>query len=367
MNISRCYQLFAFDIKPYINEIRYVALKCFILTLLLIPISAYANEQEVIVVKPTKVTPHEFYEKFTAVGQCKFENSKTYYAKTLGTIDSISIIQGKNVNKGDTLVTIDADIAEATKSKAEAAFESAKTTYDRDMSLLQKKIISKDVSDKSKVALETTRAELVSAINKYNDMIIKAPFNGYVGVVRARIGDDIKAGDYLFSLVAIGDKTIFVELPETMHKKVNKNTEIYVTDSLGHKIAGEVLAVSNYLNDNGTITAKFIFPPSTKVIHGSYSEVEIVYNKHKGLAVPEETVLKNSEGNFVYKITQENKVKQIYVTTGSRTNNMIEIISNNIEIDDLIILEGLTKVNDGTVVSIIKSPIQQSNQQKNNT
>lgn len=58
-------------------------------------------------------------------------------------------------------------------------------------------------------------------------MIIKAPFNGYIGVVRANIGDQVKVGDYLFSLVANGNKTVFIELPETLYGKINDQSEVF--------------------------------------------------------------------------------------------------------------------------------------------
>lgn len=302
----------------------------------------------------TKIISYDFYEQFTAVGQCKLEKSKTYYAKVDGTINSISIIQGKNVSKGDILVTIDSAIAKAQKSKAEAAFDSAKSIYERDLSLLTKKIISKEVSDKSKVALEIARADLANANNTYNNMIITAPFNGYVGVVHARIGDDVKMGDYLFSLIANGNKTIFVELPETLFGKIDKNSEIFVIDAENNKARGSVLAVSNYLNDNGTITAKLAFPYETKIMHGSYVEARIIFNKHKSPAIPEKTILKNNKGNFVYAISEDNTVKQVYIETGTRTDDMIEIISDELKEGDLIVLDGLTKVYEGVQVQIIE-------------
>lgn len=334
------------------NELQFLILKAFLIVFSIIPISALA-EQEATFVRPIKIGYYEFYEKFTAIGQCKSENSKTYYAKTAGTIDSIAVIQGKDVSAGDVLITIDADIAEVTKSKAEAVFESAKTTYDRDISLLEKKIISSEVSNKSKVALETARADLVAARNKYEDMVITAPYDGHVGVVSARIGDDIKVGDYLFSLVAKGEKTIFVELPEIMHSKIDENSGIYVLDSEGARIQGQVVAVSSYVNDNGTITAKLAFPPSSKLVHGSYVEVEMIFDQHKALAVPEKVLLKNGQGNFVYKISEESKAKQVYITTGTRTDKMIEVISDELQVGDLIVLNGLTKIYDGALVAII--------------
>lgn len=305
-------------------------------------------------VVPAKIISYNFQDQFTAVGQCKLENSKTYHAKVDGTINSISIIQGKNVSKGDVLITIDSAIAKAQKSKAEASFESAKSIHERDLSLLAKKIISKEVSDKSKVALEIARADLANANNTYNNMIITAPFDGYVGVVHARTGEDVKIGDYLFSLIANGNKTIFVELPETLFGKIDKNSEIFALDIDNNRASGSVLAVSNYLNDNGTITAKLAFPYETRIMHGSYVETQIIFNKHRALALPEKTILKNNKGNFVYTISEENKIKQIYVETGTRTDNMIEIASEDLKEGDLVVLEGLTKVYEGVQVEIIK-------------
>jgi RND family efflux transporter MFP subunit len=334
------------------NELQFLMLKVFLVAFSIMPIATLAA-QEATLVRPIKIGYYEFYEKFTAIGQCKSENSKTYYAKAAGTINSIAIVQDKNVSAGDVLITIDADMAEVTKSKAEAAFESAKMTYDRDMSLLEKKIISSEVSNRSKVALEIARADLVAARNKYEDMVITAPYGGYVGVVNARIGDDVKMGDYLFSLVAKGDKTVFVELPEIMHSRIDQNSSIYVSDVGGSKIQGQVIAVSDYLNDNGTITAKLAFPSSSKLVHGSYVEVEMIFDQHKALAVPEKVLLKNNQGNFVYKISEENKVQQVYITTGTRTDRMIEVISGELQVGDLIVLNGLTKVYDGALVAII--------------
>ena len=336
-----------------------LALKFSLITLISLPIFFTQAEEDKIFIIPTKIGYYDFHDKFTAIGQCKSEQSKTYYAKITGTIDSIAVIQGKNVSAKDVLITIDADIAEANKAKIEATFESAKTTYERDLSLLKKKIISSEVSNKSKVALEIARYDLVKMTNQYKNMIITAPYDGYVGVVNARTGDDIKIGEYLFSLIAKGDKTIFIELPENMYSKIDQNSLIYALDSNNVKIQGRVIAVSNYLNDNGTITAKLSFAPDTQLIHGGYVEVEIIFDQHKALAVPEKILLKNNNGNFIYKITEDNKVQQIYITIGARTNNMIEVLSGEVQVGDSLILSGLTKVYDGATIEIIEDSVEQ--------
>lgn len=335
-----------------------------LLPLVYLPTLAYASFQDAVDIEITKVEYHDFYERFVVVGQSRAENSKTYYAKTAGTIDSIAITQGQEVKKGDVLLTIDLEIAEATKTKAEASFESAKSTYDRDFSLWKKKIISKEVLDKSKVALETAKADLATENEKYQNMIIKAPFDGSIGVVPTQVGNDTKVGDYLFTIIAVGEKIIFVELPESLNGKINKNSDVSVRDLPGNKVLGKVTAISNYLNDNGTITAKLSFPPNTKILHGSYVETEIIFDRHKGLALPEKVVLKNNKGNFVYKIDKDNKVKQIYIITKTRSDDLIEISSEELQAGDPIVLEGLTKIYDGALVRLIeKAPQNQGKEQ----
>jgi RND family efflux transporter MFP subunit len=332
--------------------------------LVYLPTLAYASFQDAVDIEITKVEYHDFYERFVVVGQSRAENSKTYYAKTAGTIDSIAITQGQEVKKGDVLLTIDLEIAEATKTKAEASFESAKSTYDRDFSLWKKKIISKEVLDKSKVALETAKADLATENEKYQNMIIKAPFDGSIGVVPTQVGNDTKVGDYLFTIIAVGEKIIFVELPESLNGKINKNSDVSVRDLTGNKVLGKVTAISNYLNDNGTITAKLSFPPNTKILHGSYVETEIIFDRHEGLALPEKVVLKNNKGNFVYKIDKDNKVKQIYIITKTRSDDLIEISSEELQVGDPIVLEGLTKIYDGALVRLIeKAPQNQGKEQ----
>jgi RND family efflux transporter MFP subunit len=333
-----------------------------VIMLLMCTTPAKGFEMPEILVEQAKIENYNFYSKFTAIGQCKSEHSKSYYAKVAGTIDSIAVNQGENVFTGNVLITIDEDMAKASKARAEAALNSAQTTHTHNLTLLEKKIIGSEVANKSEVALETAKSELTKAQDLYRDMIITAPYDSYIGVVNARVGDDVKIGDYLFSLIANGEKTVFVELPENMYSKIDQKSLIYTKDIDGNRIQGDVVAVSNYLNDNGTITAKISFPEKSKLIHGSYIEVELIFNQHQGLSVPEKAILKNNDGNFIYKITEENKAQQVYVTTGERTDDMIEIISGDVQNGNAIIVSGLTKVFDGADVKLKdEMPTEQEN------
>lgn len=326
-----------------------------ILLVLILPYRVIANDFPPVFVKPIEVTVQDFHEKHLASGKIQAASSKDYYAKVSGMVDSVLTKQDSLVNTGDVLISIDTAIAKAMKLKAEAAFHSAEVSFNRDLSLYKKKIISEEVVGKSKVSLETARSNLAETIKKYNQMIITAPFDGYVGVIRAKINDEVKVDDYLFSIVAENsEKIIFIELPGNFLGKIDDNSKIIIKDNAAKRVTGMIDSVSDYISNVGTVTLKARFAANTNITHGSFIAAEIIYNQHQGLAVPEKAVLRNNTGNFVYKITAENIIKQVYINTATRTDDMIEFTSNDLQEGDLIVIEGLTKVFDNAKVILPK-------------
>jgi RND family efflux transporter MFP subunit len=317
-------------------------------------VEASANQGQSVLVRPEKIGQFEFYNQFTVVAKCEFATSHDYFAKVNGTVNSVSARQGEYVSKDNTLITIDEDLANSIKSQGEAGFKFAEATYNRDASLLNKKFISHEALSKSRVSLEQARMDLAKSVNTYADMIIKAPFNCYVGVIRANVGDEIKIGDYLFSVITEGDKVFFLELPENLLGKIDADSIITVKDTDNNDVIGRIVSSTNYLSETGTVTVKAIFQSGAKLIHGSFVPLNLIYNKHKSLAIPEKAVLKNDKGNFIYKITEDNLVKQSYLSLGIRTGEMIEVLSGNLLDGDSIVIDGLTKVHDGMVVELIK-------------
>lgn len=316
-------------------------------------LSTMANkqiEERIIGVKVAKVQIAELYEVFNIVGQCQNDNSRDYYANVAGTVEAVSAKQGQIVKEGDILLIIDKNIAETTKSKAESMLNTKQEDHNRKEALLAKNFVSIQEHKKSKSELEEAKFNYSMALKTYNDMIITAPFSGKIGVIKPMVGDEVKIGDYLFSITGKDkSQSIFIELPESLSKKVASGTKALVNG----KIESNVSVVSHYLSNSGTITAKIALPSGNNILHNSYVDVLLIINPHKNLAVPEESIQRNNQGNFIYKIDGD-IAKQLYVKTGSRTNSLIEMTADNIKEDDLVVTEGLTKINDGAKIKIIE-------------
>lgn len=316
---------------------------------------AIAEEQESIGIKATKVQMADLYNVFSVIGQCKSGMSRDYYANVSGRLDLVSTSQGGKIHQGDVLLIIDQDLAVAIKSQAEVSLRKAMASYNRDKELFAKKYISSDVLEKSNSELEEARLAFAKAMNSYNDMVLIAPFDGYIGIIKSKIGDKIKQGDYLFSIIAQNSTTnnILMELPEGLYNQVSESTNLVITDNKGGLINGKIAEISQYVSDNGTISAKVIIDSNSNIVHGSYVNIDLILNKHRNLVVPNQLVQSNNKGEyFVYKVN-DNKVQQLYVKLGTSLNGLTEIISSEIKEGDMVVLEGITKIYDGSVVKLL--------------
>jgi len=306
-------------------------------------------------VRSAKVTKFEVFDRISVIGQCKNDQSITYYANVSGTVEMVpDLQQGNKVKENDLIIAIDKALAEAIYSNARVTLKSAESAYLRDKSLFEKKHLSKESLEKSELNLEKSKHEFAKAAKMYADMLIRAPFDGEIGVIKVKIGDKIKEGDYLFSIISGELKNVFIQVPESLHGKIGIDTEVLIKDSKGNKATAYVDSVSGHISDHGTIDIKLKLKDKNDLIHGSYVNAELTLNKHLGLVIPEQSILKNDKGNFLYKIDSNNTIKLVYVNLGSRVDKSIEIISGDLAEGDNIVTEGLTKVYEGAVVEILE-------------
>lgn len=321
--------------------------------ILLLSLSTWASkkeEEKIIGVKAAKAEVAKLYEIFNIVGQCQNDNSRDYYANVAGIVEQVSAKQGQIVKKDDILLVMDKDIAETTKSRAEAMLNTKQEEYSRKEALFAKRFVSSEEYKRAKSDLEEAKFNYSRALKTYGDMIITAPYAGKIGVIKPMVGDEVTIGDYLFSITGKdATQSVLIELPESLSNKVSTNTEVLI----GGTIKSKIFAVSHYLSDNGTITAKISLPPGTNILHNSYVDVALVLNPHENLAVPEGSIQRNNQGNFIYKIDGD-IAKQIYVKIGLRTNGLIEVTSDDIHQGDLVVTEGMTKINEGAKVKILE-------------
>ncbi len=313
---------------------------------------AFGND--LITVKSEKISYKKFYNTYYTVGKCKFLNSYDYYSRFEGNIDYI-LNTPKDVLEGDILFAIDSKVVESEKMMAEVALYAADNSFNRDKVLFEKRLISKEIFDKSKEAFYRAKFNFDKSTLDYNNKIIKAKFNGHVGSIKYNLNDFVSKGSYLFSLVQDGEKLIFVDVSDMLYKKIKDSAQIFFYDIDQVEQKAVSFTVSDYLSNKGVISVKILTKDSSNLIHNSFVNVKMIYNVHDALSVPERSVLRDEDGHFIYKISNEQTIEKVYMKIGTVTEGRFEVLQNDhLKEGDLVVREGMSKVLEGSLVQILE-------------
>ena len=196
-----------------------------------------------------------------------------------------------------------------------------------------------------------------SLIIKLKDKDIIAPFNGILGY--RGITEDVLGSDNSLIITLDDSSVIYADLkiPESFAPAIKKNLPVEVKFSgLKDKIfSGSVDGFSSRISADtrSLLTRIKIDNKNYELIPGSLLEVSVKFNERSSLSIPDTSVMLEGENTFVYKVLEDNSLNKIQIQIGNRDKGFIEVISG-LNKDDLIVAEGLKKVNPKGKIKPIK-------------
>jgi RND family efflux transporter MFP subunit len=299
------------------------------------------------------------------------------YPKVNGNIEKIFVDIGDRVSQNQTLALIDttiysqnAKLANANLIQAEANYENSKINYDRNKNLLAQNLISKQDYDNAKTALDVTLAQKEAANANYTNAVtqlnyckIKAPFTGSITKRFFDAGAYVTVsssspGSNLFMLMDINNLKSLVNIPEKDVPLLNKIIDVNVlADALPGKIFKAKLKKISEAVDLATRTmaVEIDIDNSEKLLKpGMFATIILIFDrKENSLTLPNQVVLKDDGGNYIYLIKPDTTVSKKYIQVGIQYNNKYEILSGVNE-NDKIVFVGQNLIKDHAKVKIIK-------------
>jgi membrane fusion protein, multidrug efflux system len=122
-------------------------------------------------------------------------------AKLSNIVQKLLIDDNQLVQKGQLLVQIDPRDYEVALLSAQAAYDTAKSNYDRNVALIGNSAVSKQDVDNTRAAYEEAEAQLDQAKLNLEYTHITAPVTGYITNRTVEAGAYVQAGQTLFSIV----------------------------------------------------------------------------------------------------------------------------------------------------------------------
>ncbi len=250
-----------------------------------------------------------------------------------GTIVGIKAREGDLVKKGDLLATIDdrelvdkiavinAELQAARQRYAAAmsAYETQRAIYERDVTLYNVGAISQEALQRSKANYEGAKA----AMDAYNEAIngltmnlsiaktqasyaqIIAPFSGVVTKRWAEPGDMAIPGKPIISIEDTSSYKVTVQMPQEGLSALRVGTVARLTNN-GQSMTAKITRIYPSLNKNllGTLEISLKSSPFNLPTYSTVG-VDIVTGHAEGLIVPEQALVKNTKGAFVYVVRDD--------------------------------------------------------------
>ena len=188
-----------------------------------------------------------------------------------------------------------------------------------------------------------------------NKKIIKAPFDGIVGLKNISVGEYLEPGEIATTLDATNPIELDFEVPESAISTLSAGTTITTyTRAWGEELfTGKIKSINSRVNkESRSITVRAqINNPDNRLKPGMFMIVKLpIFNREKAIIIPEEAIITDGTQRTVYAI-EDNTAKAKPVKLGERLLGEVEI-TNGLEKTSIVIVGGIQKVRDGTKVII---------------
>lgn len=287
------------------------------------------------------------------MGTVEEEDGANVSFGVIGNVVRVMVEEGQFVGKGQAMAEVDGqnvrsahEISAATLNQAEDAYRRLKNLYDKG-TLPEIKMVEMET------ALAKAKAAEAISRKSVDEIVLKAPFDGYVASSSVHVGANVVPGVTGFKLVKIDRVKVSLSVPEKEIGKVN----------IGQKVTFSVSALGDSVFSGKIVNRGVI----ASIISHSYSvKVAVDNRKHKllpdmvckvrlentegdyNIVVPQQTIQISGQDKFVW-VVKDGKAHRQPVTTGDIINEGV-VIESGLTSGDIVIIEGQNKVCEGMSV-----------------
>jgi membrane fusion protein (multidrug efflux system) len=311
------------------------------------------TEEALVTIETVKDTVFSHY--LEVQGNVNTKENLIIYPQFAGILNTVNVIAGQKVSKGQVLGTIDDGGLSQQLAQLENQLALAKTTFERQKRLWDQKI----GSEIQYLQAQTSMVSQQKAVNQMKAQLAKtriiAPFNGVIDELIAEKGQVVGPGQGLMRIVNLNNMFVSTTVPESYIGKLKVGTEVSVyLASLGKSFNGKIRQVGNNINPNNRSFGIEVSVPNTDNLlrPNQVAKLKITdYTNNKAVVVPSNVIQEDGDGNqLVFEVSSVKEktgiAKKVIVKVGKTSDNFTEILSG-LEPKTILVGDGVKTVSEG--------------------
>jgi membrane fusion protein (multidrug efflux system) len=308
----------------------------------------------------------EWQPEVSAVGSMRAVRGVDVTTEVTGLVRSLHFKSGDEVKAGQVLVELNADPEIAQQHALEAAADLAATVYARDKEQYDAQAISQAQLDADAADLKNKRAQAAAQAALVAKKVIRAPFDGRLGITTVNPGQYLNTGDKIVTLQAVDPIYVDFKLPQQQLALIADGQAVKLsTDSYpGVRFVGKINAIDPRVDaSTRNFQAEATVPnPQRKLLPGMFTRVAVVAGEAKQyLTLPQTAITYNPYGATVF--VAERKpggsdkdliAQQAFVSLGPTRGDQVAIVKG-VKEGDLVVTSGQLKLVNGAPLVIDNS------------
>lgn len=295
-----------------------------------------------------------------AVGSIEAVNGVQVANEVPGVIQSIEFESGDTVKEGDILIRLNSEIDEAALRTRRAEAQLAQQEFKRVSDLLPKRAVSQSQYDEAKANYDAARARVNEAEAQLGKKVIRAPFDGRLGIRTVDQGEYIPTGTPIVEVNMLDPIYVDYTLSEKNLPKVATGYPVVATVAAVPDMAfnGKVSAINTSVNPQ-TRTVRIratLSNPDNLLRPGMFATIQTEQpDQEEVVTVPRTAISYNTYGDFVFAVEKNDNgdlvVKRRTVTTGQTRDGRVAVLSG-LEAGETVVSKGLLRLRAGQKVQI---------------
>lgn len=294
-----------------------------------------------------------------ALGNARANEAVDIRSEITAAVTEIRFEEGQQVKQGDILLLLENSEPLADLAAAKAALVDSESQYRRSSELFKTKVVSASQLEQLEARREADLAAVNAAKSRLAHTVIRAPFDGQLGLRRVSMGSIVSPSTVITTLDDTSQIKLDFDVPEVFLARLERGLTV-----TAHSVAwpdllftGHVISIDTRVDPvSRTITVRALLPNQEHRLRpGMFLTVTLLKEDVEALLVPEEALVPERSKQFVFVVGEGNIVERREVITGRRRPGQVEVLEG-LDPGEVVVTEGTQKARPGQPVTLIGNP-----------
>ncbi|HVM84040.1 MAG TPA: efflux RND transporter periplasmic adaptor subunit [Candidatus Binatia bacterium] len=303
---------------------------------------------------------------FESIGTVVAVHQVTVSPQVEGRISALKFESGDTVKQGAVLVQLDDSTERADLASFQAQMRLAQANLARARQLASKQFGSRQDVDVQQSELDQANAGIAKTLAQIDYKLIRAPFDGVLGIRQVNLGQYLAAGAAIVTLTDLDHLYVDFTLPEQDRSQLSVGQAIEIrADAFPQRVFQASIQSMDPQVDPNMRAVKVraaLANPDHALQPGMYGKVRVVLPPEPNVVtIPEPAIDYTVYGESVYLVKEAKEkdkdgkpqytAEQTFVTSGAHNNGKVGIVKG-IQAGDVVVVGGQLKLHNGAPVSV---------------